>query len=127
MSPGLERGSDGTVDDKPRKNPTLTYVVLRCKDLERSRRFYAALGLALTQEHHGAGPMHYSADVGGTVLELYPQRAASSADVRVGLRGIRPWPDAESLVAAGGVVERWSGEELVVRDPDGHTVHVVSD
>ena len=39
----------------------LSLVVLRCADLERTRRFYEALGLTLMPEQHGSGPRHYSA------------------------------------------------------------------
>lgn len=52
--------------------PMLNLLVLRCGNLEASRRFYQALGLALIEEKHGNGPVHYSCTLGPTVLELYP-------------------------------------------------------
>ncbi|HEX2731005.1 MAG TPA: hypothetical protein VHM70_05345 [Polyangiaceae bacterium] len=41
----------------------LALLVLRCQDLERSRQFYAALGLVFTSEQHGSGPVHYLIEV----------------------------------------------------------------
>ena len=46
----------------------LSYVVLRCVDLERTREFYEAMGLQLVPEQHGSGLKHYSCDVGGVIL-----------------------------------------------------------
>jgi catechol 2,3-dioxygenase-like lactoylglutathione lyase family enzyme len=47
---------------------SLDLVVLYAADLEASQRFYATLGLVLTREQHGRGPVHYSAQLDGTVL-----------------------------------------------------------
>src|SRR6185436_14374387 len=84
--------------------PALAYVVLRCSDLERSRRFYEALGLALRAEQHGAGATHYSMTLGDVVIELYPVQAEPSVGVRVGLRVADPQRD-RSVSARG----RWRG------------------
>jgi catechol 2,3-dioxygenase-like lactoylglutathione lyase family enzyme len=68
------------------EEPRLDYLVLRCGDLERSRAFYSALGLALVCERHGRGVQHYSCNLGTMVLELYPSRGRNGAVVRLGLR-----------------------------------------
>ena len=53
----------------------LSLIVLRCSDVNASRRFYEALGLSFTTEKHGAGPEHYACRLGDLVLELYPAAA----------------------------------------------------
>jgi len=104
----------------------LTLLVLRCSDLELSRRFYAALGLAFTTEQHGGGPLHYSCQLGTTVLELYPASSASSS-VRLGLAVSDMTAAIESVRALGARVDREPGPEsstCVVRDPDDNRVEL---
>lgn len=102
----------------------LNLVVLRCRDLERSLRFYAALGLDLVEEKHGRGPVHYSSALGGVVLELYPARGRSTADVRIGIV-VHDIASALSEVRAlGGVVESEDVTAALVVDPDGHKVEL---
>jgi catechol 2,3-dioxygenase-like lactoylglutathione lyase family enzyme len=54
--------------------PALTLVVVRCRDLEQSRRFYQAISLILTAEQHGTGPLHYSNQTGGSASALLRAR-----------------------------------------------------
>jgi catechol 2,3-dioxygenase-like lactoylglutathione lyase family enzyme len=56
----------------------LRTLVLRCADIDRSQRFYSALGLEFGFEQRGDQPGHYSAEVDGMVLELYPVDATRS-------------------------------------------------
>jgi catechol 2,3-dioxygenase-like lactoylglutathione lyase family enzyme len=102
----------------------LTLVVLRCADLERSRGFYDALGLALMPEQHGAGPRHYSAQVGETVLEFYPDAGGSTRGLRLGLQ-LTDLAGAISALAEIGVVPR-PGSPVTVDDPDGHRIELHS-
>lgn len=41
-------------------------------DVERTRSFYERLGLKFVREQHFGGPLHYAAQVGGDVFEVYP-------------------------------------------------------
>lgn len=50
----------------------LDAVVLRCQDLDETKAFYERLGIELVEERHGGGPRHYSAQLGGGVVEFYP-------------------------------------------------------
>src|SRR5262245_16515099 len=60
-------------------------LVLRCKDIEITRRFYEQLGLTFVEEQHGTGPQHYASESGGFVLELYPAAEGQAPDnVRIG-------------------------------------------
>ena len=60
----------------------LNLLVLRCRELERTKAFYTLFGLNFVKEQHAAGPEHYCAtdDVG--MFELYP--ADSGAADRTG-------------------------------------------
>lgn len=102
----------------------LTLVVLRCADLERSRQFYEALGLTLIREQHGTGPQHYSARVGKTVLEFYPDASGSTRGVRLGLQLI-DLGAAISALAKIGAVPR-PGSPVTIDDPDGHRLELHS-
>ncbi|MCB9441157.1 MAG: VOC family protein [Mycolicibacterium sp.] len=64
----------------------LDYLVIYVSDLEASAQFYGALGLTLVREQHGSGPVHYSAQLGETVLELYPAQGQPPTRTRLGLR-----------------------------------------
>jgi hypothetical protein len=50
----------------------LSLIVLKVADLEHARAFCEALGLAFVKEQHEHGPLHYAAQAGSAVLELYP-------------------------------------------------------
>ena len=50
----------------------LSLVVLKTREVDSLRRFYNALGVELTEEQHGKGPLHFAGPVGDVVLELYP-------------------------------------------------------
>jgi catechol 2,3-dioxygenase-like lactoylglutathione lyase family enzyme len=85
----------------------LNLLVLRCRDIVATRAFYEGMGIGLlfTQEQHGAGPDHYSAQLdGGLVLELYPAKGDTD-NTRLGF-------------GTGG------GNCRVVEDPDGRNVEL---
>ena len=87
----------------------VTLIVLRCADLERSVAFYAALGLTVTREQHGTGPVHFSCTLDhGVVLELYPRGGRDTSGLRLGLR----------------VDDGIAGKGTVVTDPDGHQLEL---
>jgi len=49
----------------------LILLVLRCRDLEKTKEFYEKLGLKFETDHDKRGAVFYSAYVGDTVLELH--------------------------------------------------------
>jgi lactoylglutathione lyase len=102
----------------------LTLVVLRCADLERTRRFYEALGLTLVPERHAAGPRHYSARVGETLLEFYPDAGGSTRGLRLGLRLVDVPAAMSALTEIGAVVR--PGRPPTIDDPDGHRLELHS-
>lgn len=57
------------------RNRTLTrisLIILRSARIQVLLEFYRALGLSFVEEQHGKGPIHYSCDIDGTILEIYP-------------------------------------------------------
>ena len=133
--------SDGisTPHDKSRGCPpytvspvTLNLVVVRSPDIERAAAFYSRLGLRFVRHRHGSGPEHLSAELGGSVFELYPEVAnePATSGTRVGFSV----PSLDSAIAAlsehPGVIisppkdSPW-GRRAVVADPDGHRVELL--
>lgn len=92
----------------------ISYLVIYASDPAASARWYeSALGLRFQREHHGGGPVHYSTEIDGTVVELFP--AGDDHPItrtRIGLTvpdpyGVRP-------------------EESIITDPDGNTIAVTA-
>ena len=110
----------------------LNLLVLKSRQLDRLKEFYAALGIAFAEEKHGDGPTHYAGRVGEALLELYPlPENAGPADVSTRLGFAVSGVDAVvgSLEDAGGAVvsQPWRtawGYRAVVRDPDGRAVEL---
>lgn len=103
-------------------SPRLSLLVLRCSNLDRSRALFEAIGLEFIREKHGDGPVHYAADVAGTVLELYPLGNKATTGLRLGFRVSSPPNLRERLVKLGATVVADDGSGLAVRDWDGHVI-----
>jgi predicted enzyme related to lactoylglutathione lyase len=110
---------------------SLKLLVLKTGQVDRLRAFYAALGVELSEERHGGGPVHYAGRVGEVVLEVYPLPAGATADstTRVGfvvgnvaavVQAIR---DAGAEIASEPKQTAW-GLRAVVCDPDGRAVEL---
>ena len=107
--------------------PALSYLVLRCADLELSRQFYEALGVQLLPEQHGSGLKHYSSDVGGVILELYPFGGKPTSGLQIGF----VVPDLGRVVevlrsqwATVAMEDSGSAAAVTVTDPDGHRIEL---
>jgi len=110
----------------------LNLVVLRSANIRRSAAFYMCLGLQFVQHRHGNGLEHFSAELPGTVFELYPLSSDSQPTLgtRIGFRV----PSVDTALAAlsdypGAVLtpardSEW-GRRAVVVDPDGHRVELL--
>lgn len=108
-------------------------IVVKTPDIERSARFYSALGLQLHKHSHGQGPLHYTYEDSGHAFEIYPsQKHESTAPyVRIGFSV----PSVDDLmtraVQAGGTVKclpmnsEW-GRRAIIEDPDGHIVELTT-
>lgn len=110
----------------------LNLMVIYTADLERTRQFYAALGLGFEREQHGRGPIHYAARLGEVVLELYPATEASGVSdaLRLGFAIAKLDPMVERLEAAGArlvsppEVIAW-GYRAVLCDWEGRRVELL--
>jgi predicted enzyme related to lactoylglutathione lyase len=110
----------------------LNLVVLRSSDIERAKGFYSKLGLVFIKHRHGSGPEHYSAELAGTVFELYPQNeeGPSSFGTRIGFsvasvdESIKALGDYPNAVTSPAKDSEW-GRRAVVTDPDGHRIELV--
>jgi catechol 2,3-dioxygenase-like lactoylglutathione lyase family enzyme len=108
----------------------LRTLVLRCSDIDRSQRFYSALGLVFEFERHGNGPGHYSTDVGGLVLELYPvdaTRAVSGPSHLEFEGGAFERLDREHLPKVLGRPRVGGAGALRFVDPDGRAVSLIAE
>ena len=106
----------------------LNLVVLRCRDVERSRMFYELMGMTFEKHRHGNGPEHYAHEDARGVFELYPAKGELGDMTGLGF-------EAENLEAVAGHLKGlgfepsvptenpWGGT-FVVKDPDGRRVEV---
>jgi catechol 2,3-dioxygenase-like lactoylglutathione lyase family enzyme len=104
---------------------SISLLVIRCSDLDVSKRFYEALGLVLTSEQHHSGPLHWSSQVGQTVLELYPVGSSPLAPVRLGFHVADVRTTVDAALANGGCL--WGSFDVartVVVDPDGNKIEL---
>lgn len=108
-------------------------VVIRSSDLDRSEKFYSALGLDFTRHSHGKGPVHLACERAGHVFEIYPigKDGQETTAARIGF-AVPSVDDAfvVSLAVGGSEVSApqdspW-GRRAVVSDPDGHRVELTS-
>ena len=116
--------------------PKLSLIVIRSADVEASLNFYKALHLTFVEEQHGSGPVHYSTDLAGIVMEIYPVQVPlahepnKNGTVMLGLQ-------IESLTATLGKLKdlhiepktpprdsEW-GRWVNVVDPDGRTIQLI--
>ena len=113
-------------------NLSLNLVVLRSTDPEYSARFYSLLGLRFSRHRHGNGPVHFAAELPGSVFELYPLSSdgVSTLGTRVGFcvpsvdDALTALADFPSAIISPARDSEW-GRRAVVADPDGHRVELV--
>ncbi|BBI51814.1 hypothetical protein HORIV_42350 [Vreelandella olivaria] len=102
----------------------LNLLVLRCKELEKSKQFYELLGFTFVKEKHGGGPSHYSSQDAGFVFELYPLAENETiGNTRVGF-SVSRIPEGLSQVATATQNESNGKQIYIVRDPDGRKIEL---
>jgi lactoylglutathione lyase len=109
----------------------LNLLVLRVAELAKARRYYERLGMLFTEEQHGKGPLHLSANLEGTVFELYlkTESESSTSGTRFGLavddvqRAVRDAEASGGTVLVAPRVSHW-GIRAVVVDLDGHKIEI---
>jgi catechol 2,3-dioxygenase-like lactoylglutathione lyase family enzyme len=105
-----------------------SYFVLRVPDIDRCAEFYRLIGLPVSREQHGSGPVHYSFPFGSeTVCELYPVRGFGKVASAVRLGFVVPDIEAAraALSQAGVTIMPGSSERsFVALDPSGNQVEI---
>jgi predicted enzyme related to lactoylglutathione lyase len=118
-----ERGPEGV---------TLRLLVIKTRQLGPTKAFYKALGIHLTEERHGEGPVHYAGQLGVTTIEVYPwpdDAPPPDTSIRLGFEVTNLDGVMVSLQRLGTPVATeprmtpW-GYRAVVRDPDGRAVEL---
>jgi len=113
-------------------NVSFTLLVLKTRQIEPLRRFYQTLGIELTDEKHGNGPLHFAGKVGDVVIEIYPlldDSAQVDSSTRLGFgvenlaEVIQVLQKLETKIVSPPKDTAW-GFQAVVRDPDGRSVEL---
>ena len=114
---------------------SINLIVIRAADIDVSRNFYQSLGLVFVKEQHGTGPVHYSCELGSTVLEIYTGKPGTAPDRRsagattIGFQVEDMDKVIEATQAMGAVVltalqtSEW-GRRAVIQDPDGRAIEL---
>jgi predicted enzyme related to lactoylglutathione lyase len=111
----------------------LTLLVLKTRQVGQLRRFYQTLGIALAEEQHGKGPVHFAGRAGAVVIEVYPLTDDGSPVDSSTRLGFTVENVAEVIQALEGIgtnivtppKETAWGLQAVVRDPDGRSVELM--
>lgn len=106
-------------------NSKLNLIVLKTEDKERLKDFYQTLGLQFVQEKHGDGPIHYSCEMQGLVLEIYPGKPSKSPMLGFNVDSIEKIVHAleEKKVQVKQLISNETyAKKAAVYDPDGRTV-----
>jgi catechol 2,3-dioxygenase-like lactoylglutathione lyase family enzyme len=110
----------------------LSSLVFRTVRLDACAQFYRELGLALCEERHGEGPLHYSYQSGEVLIEFYPAKSPDDligAGIMIGV-SVKSLDEALARLQSIGVGivkapenTEW-GRRAVVLDPDGRKVEI---
>ena len=101
----------------------LKLLVLRCKNIEKSKVFYAALGMDFIKEKHGSGFAHYTTEFDSLTLELYPAQNKNTDNLRLGFE-IKEFSTAKDIFNVVEEYEYNSKQIKVIIDPDGRKVEI---
>ena len=110
----------------------LTLLVIRSAIPEKLAEFYERLGLTFEHHRHGKGPYHFSAQIGPTLLEIYPLakgQASPDTHLRLGLAVYAFEGIIHELQQQGislhqpPMFTEW-GIMAVVEDPEGRKVEL---
>jgi len=110
----------------------LKLIVIRTDEMKRLADFYSLLGLTFEYHKHNNSPLHYSAAIGQTVLEIYPlTKSQSEADKNLRLvfsidnfdSVILKLKDIESIFSLEPSQTDF-GFITIIEDPDGRKIEL---
>ena len=110
----------------------LSLLVLKTRQIDALRKMYGTLGIELTEEKHGKGPVHYSGRIGDMILEIYPLPTGDTpvdATTRLGfvvesLSKIVKALEKQGISIVTKPTETERELRAIVRDPDGRVVEL---
>lgn len=106
----------------------LAYVILRTTRLEELREFYERVfDVSFVLEQHGDGPQHYSLQLEGVVLELYPTKKEKGSSEGLGFVVddlARLCERIDPKYICKDRQETGRGRLIGLKDPDGRKVYV---
>ncbi|MEM9528802.1 MAG: VOC family protein, partial [Bacteroidota bacterium] len=106
---------------------------IRSAKPEQLAAFYRLLGFEFVFHQHGNGPLHYSAELAGVVLEIYPllpKQSQPDTGLRLGFvvedleACLAPLLVEEVVFVAKPKHSPW-GYRCVIRDPEGRKIELV--
>lgn len=108
----------------------ISFFVIHSDDLDLSVRFYSALGLSFVKEKHGNGLEHYAAELGQTVLEIYPGTPGSNTSpLVIGFHVSNLSEILEALQQSFPdiLVKHHSNTRVMIAGPSNHKVQLTTD
>ena len=118
-------------DQKPSTGPALNLFVIRSAEPILTVAFYKLLGLCFQEEQHGEGQIHWAAESGEVVMEVYPARSPAEVNntIRLGFDVRDLGSIVVSLREMGAQVvsdqkQTQEGLRALVKDPDGRTIEL---
>ena len=106
----------------------LNLLVLRCADIEATKRFYEVIGMSFIRHAHGNGPEHLAHEDARGVFELYPVKEHQPDRTGVGFLTDDLQASHSRFATAGfepgAILHNEWGTSFVVRDPDGRRVEI---
>lgn len=109
----------------------LAAVVFNCRDLDKSVKFYRALGVDVRETKHG-GTVHFTCSLAGVHFALYPGEVAGPQSAcQLGLMITNLDGSLVALKALGATIlapptqKPW-GMTATIEDPDGRKIELVN-
>ena len=100
----------------------INLLVIKVNELVSSVKYYEKLGFKFIQECHGNGPVHYSAQCVGFVIELYIGKPAGG--VVGGLR-VDNLVSFKKKCETNMIIFKPIGNDILIEDPD-HNKLIIS-
>jgi catechol 2,3-dioxygenase-like lactoylglutathione lyase family enzyme len=109
--------------------PSLTLLILRCRDIERSRPFYELLDFTFKKHAHGTGPQHYAAESPAFVFEVYPAKPDEPQDRTALGFSVSDLDESHIRFNAAAyspdpIKDNPWGRTFIVRDPDFRRIEI---
>ncbi|MBK6608638.1 MAG: VOC family protein [Leptospiraceae bacterium] len=107
----------------------LTYLVIKCNDIEKSKSFYEAIGFLPVKEKHGKGAEHYSFALNDFIIELYPSSKIVEGNLIMGLEIKIPIVEIKKrlkFISYETEPSKNKDGNFSINDPDGNKIRIDS-